>query len=209
MMLDSVQVPIPVHGIMKNLPKLSQCQLCQDVPYSYPTKSLDVLNCKAKGGFIAIAAKKQKDELLAVVAGLYSLQLQETYSISRATGPINGAFWYYMPGKSFGFANSTSIFLDAADKGEFRLTNDTDIGCAERLSWHLDAGVGGWRAGCQTGLNDDEGWFRWRKVMYSCNSQVRHVFTCRSTWCTKPLTPVLLMSVDAYTFTNNSFTNNS
>jgi hypothetical protein len=159
--MEISQVPIPVKGILNNVPALSQCQVCQDVPYDYTTKSEDIRNCKAKGNFIAIAAKQQQEDVLAVVAGLYSSDLQETSSLSKATGPINGAFWYYVPGLSFGFAASAQINLHIADK------NDTE--CGKRLSWHLDIGVGGWRAGCQTDLTSDEGW---RKIIYACNAQV-------------------------------------
>jgi hypothetical protein len=161
---------------MTNVRVLSQCQVCQDVPYTYSTKSEDIANCKAQGSFIAMAAKRQQDRRLTVVAGLYSVDLRETSSISNATGPINGAFWYYVPGKSIGFASSAGITLNPAD------TNNT--GCDKRLSWHLDLGVGGWRAGCQTVIIESE---EWRKIMYSCNAIVSldlyELFSCASTAC--------------------------
>ncbi len=162
-----MQVSVPVQGILTNVPTLdpSQCQVCQDMPYTYATKSEDIEKCKAQGGFITIAAKKLGNKNLALVAGLYSSDLQVTSSIFSATGPTNGAFWYYVPGKSIGFSNSSGIYLESADKGGGE--NST---CDLRLSWHLDMGVGGWRAGCETGLNDDA---TWRKIIYSCDAQVR------------------------------------
>jgi hypothetical protein len=163
--MDTAQVPIPVTGILNNVPALTQCQVCQDVPYSYATKSEDILNCKAKGNFIAIAARKQGEDVLAVVAGLYSSDLQETSSLTNATGPINGAFWYFLRGIGFGFADTAEIGLDKAE------ARNNLMACDKSVSWHLDIGVGGWRAGCQTQtvLLSDEGW---RKTIYSCNAQV-------------------------------------
>jgi hypothetical protein len=155
---------------MTNVPTLSQCQVCQDVAYTYSTKSEDITNSKSRGNFIAIAAKRQQEDMLTVVAGLNTSDLEQTSSISNATGPINGAFWYYVPGKSFGFAGSAVINLKTAD------TKDT--GCDKRLSWHLDLGVGGWRAGCQTGLIESD---EWRKIMYACNTKVSCGFSRIST----------------------------
>ena len=66
----------------------------------------------------------------------------------------NGAYWYFTPSQSLGFARSETISLNSADV----VSSD----CAYRLSWHLSGG-GGWRAGCSTGLNGDR---TWKKVVY-------------------------------------------
>jgi hypothetical protein len=50
----------------------------------------------------------------------------------------NGAYWYMLSGKSFGFAGNQSINLNTADTNSDNPT--------ERLSWHLTSS-GGYRIG--------------------------------------------------------------
>ncbi len=51
----------------------------------------------------------------------------------------NGVYWYNFPGRSFGFSPSADVYLNSAD------TTSSDPG--RRLSWHIDNGSGGYRAG--------------------------------------------------------------
>ena len=69
----------------------------------------------------------------------------------------NGVYWYFTYGKSFGFLGDTNLQQNSADIG----TTNPD----SRLSWHLDLIDGGWRAGANTGLNNDA---VWQKVIWSC-----------------------------------------
>jgi hypothetical protein len=156
---------LPVQGIRYNAPLLSQCSVCVDVPYSHPTTSTEIESCKSQGNFIAVAARQGDASTLSVVAGTYSSELTQTSSSSTAAGPQNGAYWYYIPGQSFGFAGTSQILLNSADT--MAIYED----CQDRLSWHLD-GAGGWNAGCNTYLNSDT---IWRKLIYSCNVNVRAV----------------------------------
>ena len=57
---------------------------------------------------------------------------------------VNGAWWYFTPGKSFGFAPSSSITQSSADIFDC----DASLSCKDsnRLSWHLDIRTG-WRIG--------------------------------------------------------------
>ena len=64
-------------------------------------------------------------------------------------------YWYNWYEMSFGFAPNSRIALDSADTEE-PLSDD-------RLSWHMQAVNGGWRAGSHTGLNRDDDWM---KVVY-------------------------------------------
>ena len=61
---------------------------------------------------------------------------------------VNGAWWYFRPDKSFGFASSSSIRQSSADgfdcDQDYIICNDS-----KRLSWFLQGS--GWRLGS---LND-------------------------------------------------------
>lgn len=163
-----LQAALPVVGIQYNVPLLSQpqCRVCIDMPYSDGPTPTDIENCKSQGSFIAFAAKDNSNpNRLSLVAGLFSADMNQTSSHSTAAGPFNGAYWYFFPGNSVGFAGAQDIALNSADT--------VGTMCETRPSWHLagnGVGNGGWRAGCATGLNDNS----WRKVIYSCDVQVRH-----------------------------------
>ena len=73
--------------------------------------------------------------------GDYDSVFEETTSTSEAV--LNkGTYWYFYPGKSMGFAPATTVNLNSADV--------YDMGSATRLSWYLDGGGGGYRAGTQS-----------------------------------------------------------
>jgi hypothetical protein len=176
--LSRTQVAFPFQGVQLNYPLLDDvCQVCQDVPYSHITSVADIENCKSRGNVFAAAAKASASpDRLALVAMLLSSDLITTSSSSSASGPFNGAFWYYYPGRSFGFASERSIDLRYVDI----LTSS----CEYRLSWHLDGSNTGWRAGCATDIRDS----LWRKVLYACGfapGQVREVPSRQDALCPK------------------------
>ena len=71
----------------------------------------------------------------------------------------NGAYWYFTPGKSFGFLKDTDLQQEpTADTG----TTNPD----SRLSWNLDNGEGGYRTGIYTFTDHQRGGFR--KIIYNC-----------------------------------------
>lgn len=77
-----------------------------------------------------------------------------TEEIFKKTNSNNSAvkkgdvYWYFMPGKSFGFSDKEEIFLSSADtiKGE------------NKLSWHIDHG--GFRIGDKLDLNNADNYER-------------------------------------------------
>jgi hypothetical protein len=152
---------MPVQGVQRNVPPflLDQCRICHDQPYSFATTSTDIERCKSMGNFIAVAASNTAvGDTLHVVAGLFSSDLQQTSDIYRGAGPKNGAYWHYVPDRGFGFSGDEQIYLNYADI--------EDYNCNNRLSWHLDRqGWGGWRAGCNTLVEDAT----WRKLIYACD----------------------------------------
>jgi hypothetical protein len=75
----------------------------------------------------------------------------QTYSTT--TGNLNnGLYWYNVYGKSFGFSPVQNVYLNSADV-------NTDYGDL-RLSWHIDQGIGGYRAGTMNPSSE------YRKVIY-------------------------------------------
>ena len=103
--------------------------------------------------------------------GLSTGVFANTYSKTTAYLDAGGAYWYNYPGYGFGFAASSTVNLDTCDFGE----GSPD--CLSRLCWHVDQGIGGYRAGCTTHLNNNE---NWRKVIYggtqiySCSPGMSH-----------------------------------
>ena len=97
------------------------------------------------------------DVLLVVSCGLCSVVFTKT---ARNTPNLhNGAYWYYTPGLSMGFAPNSTINQSLADV--FDLSNN------KRLSWHLNLVSeeygGGWRFGSLTDLYYDN--IRYYKVI--------------------------------------------
>ncbi len=63
---------------------------------------------------------------------------QATYSTYIAN-LNNGLYWYNKHGSSFGFSPVENVYLNTADTA----TDQSEY----RMSWHIDQGVGGYRAG--------------------------------------------------------------
>ena len=159
----------PVLGIQHDLPPgaLSQCSVCHDISYGYSTMPAHVEYCKQFGNFLVLAAKHQNAGTLSLVAGLYASDLNTTSSDTVAVGPINGAYWHYVPSKGIGFTNTAEIYLNPADTLSSK--------CATRLSWEFGWYAGG-RVGCGgTDLKDTS----WRKMIYTCNVTVSR---CKRTY---------------------------
>ena len=104
--------------------------------------------------YMCVGAYASSDATTASLAacGLREDVLQATYSTSTAYH-YNGAYWYRYAGKSFGFAPSAVVYLNSAD-------TSSDTSGAHRLSWHLDQGHGGFRAGNTNYLNSDNTWYK-------------------------------------------------
>ena len=137
---------------------------CYDQPYSYVTTSSDFSACNGIINFVGAKTSSSATTFAVGAFGLNSI-FSRTSSYSTATYDQGGAYWYFIPGYSFGFADVSSVSLNECDVG-------SSPNCASRLCWHMDLGAGGYRAGCTLGLNSDT---TWRKVIYtgymifSCN----------------------------------------
>ena len=134
--------------------------VCYQATYATPTTSSDLASCYGCSGnlYFVGAISSTNPANIAVGAFGTSKIFTATYSTLSAYYDSLGAYWYDYPGKSFGFADNSSVFLTSCD--------NVDSGCASRLCWHLDQNAGGYRAGCTMGLNFDN---TWTKIIYVYN----------------------------------------
>ncbi|KAL5505793.1 hypothetical protein EMCRGX_G007297 [Ephydatia muelleri] len=156
-------VAVPSCGVLYNYPENALIQKsftkCYDQPYSHATTSADLANCMGSSLVFVGAKSSSGSNTFALGAfGVSSNVMKITSSATQAFIDDGGAYWYRTPGWSFGFASSSSINLGRCDN------NNPD--CSHRLCFHLDQNVGGYRAGCTVGLNEDS---TWRKVIYKGN----------------------------------------
>ena len=169
-----------VTGIQQSYPISSistfGCTVCYDARYDGITTTSHIEACKTSAGstgWILMGSKASTAstsfELLAAIKGTnFVTSASETVAYLS-----NGAYWYYFPTLSVGFAPASNVYLSAAD-----YKSPDYVDCAKRLSWHLieeDGGEGGYRSGCINNLLFDD--TIWRKIMYYCNADVTIVET--------------------------------
>ena len=134
---------------------------CYDQPYSSYTTTRDLAACNDTQIVFVGAKSSNSSTVFAIGAFGSPYVFTATYSITTAYYDPGGAYWYRYPSYSFGFADFSSVNLNSCDNGQG--SND----CVSRFCWHLDGNVGGYRAGCTTGLNVSP---TWRKVIYKGNN---------------------------------------
>lgn len=102
-------------------------------------------NCSANSILCAGGALAGSDNLLLVSCGNCLSVLSSTPHNQPVL--INGAYWYFTPNYSFGYAPTNSVSQNTCDN-----FNPKD---PLRLCYHLDQYVGGWSIGTLTYLNYD------------------------------------------------------
>ena len=131
---------------------------CYDQPYSYASSSSDFSACSGYDVVFVGAKTSNSTNIIGIGAfGLSTGVFANTYSKTTAYPDAGGAYWYNYPGYGFGFAASSTVNLNTCDFGH----GSPD--CLSRMCWHVDQGIGGYRAGCTTHLNNNQ---IWRKVIY-------------------------------------------
>ena len=144
-----------------------QCSLCFDAPYEKATYSEDILSCagpvlfvgvkKAISGLWYAIYHNWDDEFLIGAFGLAS-EVQR-FTVLNKPHESNGVYWYFTPGKSFGFLGDDTLEQATADIGD---TNPDS-----RLSWNLSK-YGGYRVGRDLRLGESERYGLYRKRIYNC-----------------------------------------
>ena len=90
------------------------------------------------------------DVLLVVSCGLCSVVLTQT--AKNTPNLHNGAYWYYSPVYTIGFAPNATFYENAADT--------YDESNNQRVSWLLYGGYGGWRLGSLINLYSDSRYYK-------------------------------------------------
>ena len=132
------------------------CTACYDEPYGSKTTMTNVSSCVGPHIFVGGLASNATIFLLGAF-GPVSVLRNHTYHNSARR--MNGVCWYSNTNHSFGFLEcGTELDQNKADVGT--------TSPKSRLSWNLDNGLGGYRAGVNVGLNEDNQ--AWRKLIYNC-----------------------------------------
>ena len=104
---------------------------CYEQPYSHATSSASLAAC-SESEYVFVGAKKSMGASSFAIGafGVTSNVFKNTYEQTKAVLDAGGAYWYRYPGRSFGFASSSTVNLNSCDY------NNPD--CASRMCWHLD-----------------------------------------------------------------------
>ena len=106
---------------------------------------------RPSGQYVILSGKAVGSSTITVAAAAPTAQAF-TETVINTPQLLNGTYWYYTLATncstcgSIGFAPTSSITQNSAD------TSNLDDPL--RMSWHLEAGLGGWRLGVNSNLND-------------------------------------------------------
>ena len=112
---------------------------------------------RPSGSFVIVTGKSVGSNILNTVAAAPTAQV---FTETELDTPqlLNGTYWYYTPGESFGYSPTNVVFQVSADTTGC----DSELGnanaCASdpsRLSWHLTEEDGGFRLGNAGWINSD------------------------------------------------------
>lgn len=160
--LPSIQVDFP-------LQHLSGCRLHYDEPYSAAASELDFPSA-ADGCWVFVCEVNTASNPGCAAIGAFG-KLGEVF-VDRATHSgsslyeHNGLFWYWRPGKAFGFASSQDADLAAPQIAPHSLPPRRD-----QLSWALSSWSGGDRARDNALVSDSLS--SWRKRIYLIGKKKR------------------------------------
>jgi len=117
-----------------------------DQLYSNSITETDLNNIKTQcnqNSLICVGGADSNNNLLLVSCGSCLDIL--TATIRNQPRFVNGAWWYFTPDYSFGFAPNSNINQNTADGFDCINNNWSILKDSNRLSWHLSGG--GWRLG--------------------------------------------------------------
>ena len=125
------------------------CSVCYKDTYAGHTTSNDISSCA--GPVLFVGAHHFYNWYSSIYLGAFGLASEVQRKTALNTPHLsNGVYWYFTYGQSFGFLGDTNLQQYSADIGSSNPPS--------RLSWYLDLGVGGYRAGYFSGLNNDATW---------------------------------------------------
>ena len=132
-------------------------KVCYSALYSSKTNTSHLDKCSSDDNAMVVVGALYGTAATTVrigAGGLARHVFAETSSTAAAYC-YDGACWYNYPTKSFGFSPNSYVTLNPAD-----VYSSTDT---QRVSWNLDNGLGGYRAGNAINLNSDS---TYQKVVY-------------------------------------------
>ena len=140
----------------------SECSLCYEDGYDRRTYSINILSCAGPVLFVGVYTGNffwlWKTETVPVGAFALASAVHKTTALNTPH-LSNGVYWYFTPGKSFGFLGDTDLHQEP-------LVGDTGSTNIEaRLSWNWDGHLGH-RAGIYIELENKPCQFR--KFIYNC-----------------------------------------
>ena len=116
------------------------------------SSALPLAGCDTSGDLM-LAARLTGSDTLLLLAQAPTADVLFDVGNGNTTHNANGVEWYYSENYSWGFAQGGDTVA--------RNQCDTNGGNGQfRLCWHTIAGVGGWRAGTATNLNDSQAYER-------------------------------------------------
>jgi hypothetical protein len=98
----------------------------------------DIRNNCSESNILCMGGLDITNNVLLVVACGCCLDVLSV-TVGNQTQLHNGVYWYNTPTYSIGFAPNSTIIQTYADQ--------FDLGNNQRVSWHLDLGIGGYRVG--------------------------------------------------------------
>jgi hypothetical protein len=161
-------------GVQRGLPAdfLARWSCHYEKPYSHGTSPRDIEGVPSTATHVFVGARSPDGTIALGAIGSRDAVLRRTEG--EATHEDNCVHWYfafdeYGEGLSFGFSRTAAVDLSAADTlGSGHSSHVADEDGHYRLSWHLDADEGGWRAGQVINLTSDhrDDADDWKKLLF-------------------------------------------
>lgn len=139
-------------------------ELYYDKPYTHATSRKDLRGIPLEARFVLICAKMAEYRNLTLCAiGERGAVVNERDDESCMRS--NGVYWYWKRNYSFGFSPTPEVNLGRGP--DYHDCFKPDPTSNERLSWNINNGFGGWRAGYTTRIHvNPETGHAWRKLIY-------------------------------------------
>lgn len=136
------------------------CKVHYDELYLSQTKKEDIVHCKGPTMFVGALST---DSTVFLLGAFVNSSIIRKGTCLNTPKESNGVCWYMKYETSFGFLDcNASLSQIPADNG----TTHSE----SRLSWNVDNGLGGYRAGRFTDLGSGNS--TWRKVLYMCPGKI-------------------------------------
>lgn len=148
---------IQTEPLPRNSPIYDGCYRCITREYTWSTNSSDIEECVGPYLFVGAGVYSPQRRFSIILGAFGSVAKVQTVTARNSPNLFNGVYWYFTPGESFGFLNDTNLMQNKGDTGTSYP--------ASRLSWILDSGVGGYRAGKKINPLYEERYF---KIILDC-----------------------------------------